>query len=323
MSDDDLLSQEEKEALLKGVEEGDVSTDAHDAPAGEIRPFNFAAASSKLLDRFTRLNTVNELLLAEIVESLTRTFRSEPRVRLEGVQTRPMSDYVASLGEIASIAVCSMAPLKGQWLFVIEPRLLYILVDRYFGGKGKAPASQRGAVLTLSETRVAEQMTANFLNNLKTAWSEVIEVTPDLVELESNPDYLSLPITDDPAIQISFSIALAEDEGLCHFVIPYAMLEPVKKRFGLATVESTQSTSEWAGIMTDRLRIASVELRAELSSLTLTVQQLLDLVPGDVIPIKSPDDVIIKVGGIEIFEGKFGTADGQNAVKITHSELEH
>ena len=53
----------------------------------------------------------------------------------------------------------------------------------------------------------------------------------------------------------------------------------------------------------------------------LTVQQLLDLVPGDVVPIKSPDDVVVKVGHVEVFEGKFGTAEGQNAVKITRSAL--
>ncbi|MFZ9129981.1 MAG: FliM/FliN family flagellar motor switch protein, partial [Pseudomonadales bacterium] len=91
--------------------------------------------------------------------------------------------------------------------------------------------------------------------------------------------------------------------------------------FGLIAAESQVIRGEWADAITQRIRGAEVQLRAELPTMKLTVQQLLDLVPGDVVPIKSPDDVVVKVGHVEVFEGKFGTAEGQNAVKITRSAL--
>jgi len=321
MSDEEILSAEEKEALLKGVEEGDVETDAGRNPSGEIRPFNFAAASSKLLDRFSRLTSINELLNTEITEDLTRTFRVEPSVTAGDIKTRPMNDFVASLGELSSIAICALEPLKGKWLFVIEPKLLYIMVDRYFGGRGRASTNARGTSFTQSEIKLAEQMTQSFLSDLEKSWAEVIEVKPAILEIESNPDYLTLPLTDDPVIQLSFSIGFGEDDGECHFILPYAMLEPVKKQFGLVAAESQVIRGEWADAITQRIRGAEVQLRAELPTMKLTVQQLLDLVPGDVVPIKSPDDVVVKVGHVEVFEGKFGTAEGQNAVKITRSAL--
>ena len=55
MSDEEILTPEEKDALLKGVEDGDVTTEAGQVAPGDIRPFNFAASASKLLDRFARL----------------------------------------------------------------------------------------------------------------------------------------------------------------------------------------------------------------------------------------------------------------------------
>ena len=157
MSDEDILTPEEKDALLKGVEDGDVATEAGEAAQGDIRPFNFAASASKLLDRFARLMTLNEQLASDIVEDLTRTFRVEPVVTASEIQTRPQNDFIASLGALASIAICELEPLKGKWLFVIESKLLYILVDRYFGGKGRAPANSRGTTFTQSETQLAEQ----------------------------------------------------------------------------------------------------------------------------------------------------------------------
>ena len=321
MSDEEILTPEEKDALLKGVEDGDVATETGEAAPGDIRPFNFAASASKLLDRFARLTTLNEQLTSEIAEDLTRTFRVEPIVTASEIKTRPQNDFVASLGALASIAICELPPLKGKWLFVIESKLLYILVDRYFGGKGRAPANSRGATFTQSETKLAEQTTAAMLANLKRAWAEVIETNPSVIEIESNPEYLTLPITEQPVIQLSLDIGFGEDTGSAHFVLPYAMLEPVSQNFGLAAEETSVAIrGEWADAIS-QMRSAEVELRAELPSMKLTFQQLLDLMPGDVVPIKSPDDVVVKAGHVEVFQGKFGTAEGQNAVKITQSAL--
>ena len=322
MSDEEILTPEEKDALLKGVEDGDVATETGQAVPGDIRPFNFAASASKLLDRFTRLTTLNEQLASDIVEDLTRTFRVEPLVTASEIKTRPQNDFVASLGALASIAICELEPLKGKWLFVIESKLLYILVDRYFGGKGRAPANSRGATFTQSETQLAEQTTTAMLANLKQAWSEIIELNPTVIEIESNPEYLTLPITEQPVIQLSFDIGFGEDMGSAHFVLPYAMLEPASQKFGLAAEQATEVIrGEWADGISQQMRAAEVELRAELPSMKLTFQQLLDLMPGDVVPLKSPDDVVVKAGHVEVFQGKFGAAEGQNAVKITQSAL--
>ena len=163
------------------------------------------------------------------------------------IKTRPQNDFVASLGALASIAICELEPLKGKWLFVIESKLLYILVDRYFGSKGRAPANSRGQALLQSETKLAEQTTTAMLANLKNAWAEVIELSPSVIEIESNPEYLTLPISDEPVIQLSFDIGFGEDTGSAHFVLPYAMLEPVSQKFGLAAEENIRGDSGRVG----------------------------------------------------------------------------
>ncbi|MGB1189005.1 MAG: flagellar motor switch protein FliM [Pseudomonadales bacterium] len=321
MSEEDLLSQEEKDALIKGVESGDVDTDTPEG-GGEARAYNFASRDLRLLDSLPRLQTVSELFTVAATEAIAKMFRSEPVVVAEPMSTRTQQDFIESLPSLCNLSICSMKPLPGQWLFVLEAKLLYILVDRYFGGKGLAPASERAKQFTAIEDRLASQVSELLLKELAVAFEDIAELEPAIVETEHNPDHLTLPVSQEPVIQLTFNINFVEDAGACHFVLPYAMFETIKDRLNVAVdVQTPKFNDEWQPQIRSGLRQASVSLQAELDEVILTVGQILDLVPGDVVPIKSPDNVTVKVGGQTIFLGKFGVSEGHNAVKITQSGL--
>lgn len=321
MSEEDLLSQEEKDALIKGVESGDVDTDTPEGN-GEARAYNFASRDLRLLDSLPRLQTVSELLTVAATEAIAKMFRSVPVVVAQPMSTRAQQDFIESLPSLCNLSVCSMKPLPGHWLLVLEAKLLYILVDRYFGGKGFAPASERAKQFTAIENRLASQVSELLLGELAAAFEDIAELEPSIDETEHNPDHLTLPVSQEPVIQMTFNINFVEDAGTCHFVMPYAMFETIKDRLSIALdVQEPKFNDQWQPRIRSGIRQASVSLNAELDEVTLTVGRILDLVPGDVVPIKSPDNVTVKVGGQTIFLGKFGVSDGHNAVKITQSGL--
>ncbi|MAU92138.1 MAG: flagellar motor switch protein FliM [Gammaproteobacteria bacterium TMED182] len=322
MSEEDLLSQEEKDALIKGVESGDVDTETPEGD-GEARAYNFASRDLRLLESLPRLQTVSELFTVAATEAIAKMFRSEPVVVSEPMSTRGQQDFIESLPSLCNLSVCRMKPLPGQWLFVLEAKLLYILVDRYFGGKGLAPASERAKQFTPIEDRLAAQVSELLLKELAIAFEDIAELEPIIDETEHNPDYLTLPVSQEPVIQLTFNINFVEDAGACHLVLPYAMFETIKDRLNIAVdIQAPKFNDEWQPQIKSRLRQASVSLQAALDEVSLTVGQILDLVPGDVVPIKSPDNVTVKVGGQTLFLGKFGVSDGHNAVKITQSGLQ-
>ena len=322
MSDDDILSQDEKDALIKGVERGDVGADNPGQAAGDARVYNFANRDLRLLDSLPRLQTVSELFTTASSDAIAKMFRSEPSVVAEPISTRGQQDFIQSLPSLCNIAICSLAPLPGHWLLVLDAKLLYILVDRYFGGKGLAPTAARPKQFTAIEDRLARQVSELLLKELAISFEDIAALTPAIEDIEHNPEYLTLPVTNEPVIQISFQINFVEDAGTCHVVMPYAMFESIKDKLNVnVEIQAPKLNEFWQPKIRANLRETPVLVTAELDELRLTVRQILDLVPGDVLPIKSPDNVTVKVADQTVFLGKFGVSDGHNAVKITQSGL--
>ena len=117
MSEEDLLSQEEKDALIKGVESGDVDTETPEGD-GEARAYNFASRDLRLLESLPRLQTVSELFTVAATEAIAKMFRSEPVVVSEPMSTRAQQDFIESLPSLCNLSVCSMKPLPGP----VDPR---------------------------------------------------------------------------------------------------------------------------------------------------------------------------------------------------------
>jgi len=323
MADDDLLSQEEKDALIKGVEQGDIDTASERTFTDEPQSYNFGARDGRIFSSLSRVDTINELLIETLTDALQRMFRSEPSISVQPIQTLSQPDFVDGLDALCCINVCQFDPLPGRFLLVIEAELLSLFVDRYFGGKGLATAGSRAKQFTSIEQKLADQVSKVILNELETAWADVLQVSASIELSEHNPDYLSIPITDEPAAHAVFEIGFTESKGQCHLVFPYSMFRPIKEKLVVAksSLESFSRTN-WTPAIEASLKQTMVELTASLGESTMTLGELLALRPGDTIGLKTPDDVVLKVQGIPLFAGKVGASSGHNAVKITDSELD-
>ena len=323
MSDDDLLSQEEKDALIKGVEQGDIDALEERTYSDVPQAYNFGARDGRVLSSLSRLDTINELLVEGLSDALQRMFRSEPSVSVAPVQTKNQPDFVDGLDSLCHISVCTFDPLPGRFLMVVEAGLLALFVDRYFGGSGEATTSSRAKQFTAIEQKIADQVSRVLLQELKTAWSDVMETRPAIEVSEHNPDYLSIPIADEPVAHAVFDIGFTEDKGRCHLAFPYSMFRPIKDKLAVAksSLEGFVST-DWTPVMSKNLNATVVELSATLGESQLTLGDLLGLRPGDIIDLKSPDEVVLKVRGVPLFAGNLGSSSGHNAVKITHSDID-
>ncbi|MFL2535889.1 MAG: hypothetical protein ACJ0RQ_06665 [Candidatus Azotimanducaceae bacterium] len=110
MSEEDLLSQEEKDALIKGVESGDVDTETPEGD-GEARAYNFASRDLRLLESLPRLQTVSELFTVAATEAIAKMFRSEPVVVSEPMSTsRPAGFYREPAVPVQSVGLQYEAP---------------------------------------------------------------------------------------------------------------------------------------------------------------------------------------------------------------------
>lgn len=134
----DLLSQEEIDALLHGVDGGDVKTEP-DVPvvAGSAQLYDFASQDRIVRGRMPTLEMINDRFIRHFRVSLFNLLRRSAEISVSGVQVLKFSEYVHSLYVPTNLNMIRIRPLRGRALLVMDPTLVFTAVDNYFGGSGQ------------------------------------------------------------------------------------------------------------------------------------------------------------------------------------------
>jgi len=321
MSVNDLLSQEEIDALLHGVGSGDVETGTDDASDdGETRSYNFAVEDRIVRGRLPTLEMINERFARHFRVSLFNMMRRSAEISVGGVQMIKFAEYVHSLFVPTSLNLVKVSPLRGAALFVIDPKLVFILVDNYFGGDGRFHAKIEGREFTPTELRIVQIVIDDVFKNMKEAWQPVIDLDFEFLSSEVNPQFANIVSPTEVVVVTKFNVELDGGGGELHITMPYSMIEPIRELLD-AGVQSDRSDidSRWGEALREEIRSAEVELSCTLTETDISITDVLNMKVGDVIPIDIPDTVLLRSGGIPVLRGSFGESHGNKAVKIKSS----
>jgi flagellar motor switch protein FliM len=318
MSVNDLLSQDEIDALLHGVGNGDVETEDEDLFDGEAREYDFASQDRIVRGRLPTLEMINERFARYFRISLFNMLRRSAEISVGGVQMLKFAEYVHSLFVPTSLNLTKVHPLRGTGLFVIDPKLVFIVVDNFFGGEGKFHTKIEGREFTPTELRVIQMMLTSAYKNLREAWAPVMEVEFEYLNSEVNPQFANIVSPTEVVVVSSFRIDLEGGGGDLHVTMPYSMIEPIREELD-AGVQSdrTEIDERWTVSLQEEMKEAKVDVTSEFIETQLSLREVMDMQPGDVIPIDMPDKVTLIVEDIPAFRGEFGTYRGNRAVKIT------
>ena len=318
MATSDVLSQDEIDALLSGVEGGDVETDS-DAPLddGSAHSYDFTSQDRIVRGRMPTLEMINERFARNFRISLFNFLRRSPVISVEGVQMNKFGEYVHSLYMPSNLNVVKVAPLRGSALVVMNPKLVFALVDNFFGGDGRYHTKIEGRDFTATEMRIVHKVLNQIFVDLQKAWEPVLKVEFKYVASEVNPQFANIVSPSEVVVVSSFSVELEGGGGECHVTMPYSMIEPIREVLD-AGVQSDRSDVDerWIKSLREQLRTAPVEIDSTLAETGLTVRELLALKPGDIIPLELPDLVTACVDEIPVFRGKYGVSRGNCALKV-------
>jgi len=164
----DLLSQDEIDALLHGVDGGDVDTDGDEAFDGVARSFDFTSQDRIVRGRMPTLEMINERFARYFRISMFNMMRRSAEISVAGVQMLKFSEYIHSLFVPTSLNLVKVKPLRGKALCVIDPKLVFVTVDNFFGGTGRH-AKIEGREFTPTEQRVISMMLQDAFHDLKEA----------------------------------------------------------------------------------------------------------------------------------------------------------
>ena len=318
MSTADILSQDEVDALLTGMGGDDVETEEEDIDSGEARDYNFGNEDRIIRGRMPTLEMINERFARLLRISLFNMLRRSAEISISGIQIMKFSEYIHTLFVPTSLNIIQMHPLQGSGLIVFEPKLVFSILDNYFGGEGRFQARIEGREFTSTELRVIHMVLELCFDELKNAWEPVMEVAFDFISHEVNPQFANIVSPSEVVVVSTFHIELEGGGGDIHITLPYSMLEPIRELLDTG-LQSDRSADDgrWGKTFREEIMLADVDLTVELTQIERSLQQILDFKEGDILPITMPDTVTALIENIPMFHASFGEHKDNVALKVT------
>ncbi len=318
----EVLSQGEVDALLRGVGDGDIETETDEAPeeVSGIVPYDLTSQEKIIRGRLPTLDIINQLFSRLFKNTFSTLMRKSVNVSTVSTDTIKFGDFIRSLPVPSSLHIFRMEPLRGHGLIVVESKLVFAVVDTFFGGTGAKEARITDRDFSAIEIRMTKSVILSVLEDWEKAWRPVHTVTTNFVRSEVNPQFAAIVPPTDIVLVILFEIEMENISGTLTICLPYAAIEPVipklKAQFQSEELEVDQV---WVRRLRAELLSTDIEIIAELGGTQITPEELMHFKVGDTLILGNDvtDPLILKVEGNPKFKGFPGVSRGNKAIQIT------
>lgn len=311
----DLLSQDEIDALLHGVDDGDIDTYEESGSEG-IKSYDLASQDRIVRGRMPTLEMINERFARYTRISLFNLLRRNADVSTGGVQIMKFGEYIHTLYVPTSLNLTKVRPLRGTSLFVLDAKLVFKLVDNFFGGEGRH-AKIEGREFTPTETRIVQMVLNQVFHDMKEAWHAVLKVDFEYLSSEVNPAMANIVSPSEVVVVSTFHIELDGGGGELHMAMPYSMIEPVRDVLDAGVQSDIDDIDErWVGALQEDIKEVNVPINAMVCRRRISLRDVAKFKDGDIIPVDIPETLTLTANGIPIYNASLGTRDGKLALKI-------
>lgn len=311
----DLLSQDEIDALLHGVGDGEVETETGLSPDG-VSHYDLSSQDRIVRGRMPTLEIISERFARYTRISLFSFLRKSADVAVGGVQILKFSEYLYSLQVPTSLNLVRLKPLRGTALFIFDAKLVFKLVDSFFGGEGRHVKIE-GREFTPTENRVVQIVLEKAFEDMEEAWAPVHPINFEYLGSEVNPSLANIVSPSEVVVVNTFHVELEGGGGDIHLTIPYSTLEPIRELLDTGVQNDPEEADErWSTAMREDVMMANIKLESRLLKHKMSLRNLTKLKAGDVIMVDMPEHCTLYAQDVPLFKGKLGTSSGKYAVQI-------
>ena len=313
----EFLTQDEVDALLKGVTgEQDAGADKPD-DGQAIRPYNLATQERIVRGRMPTLEIINERFARLMRVGMFNFIRRSAEISVGPVRVQKYSEFIRNLVVPTSLNLVQVKPLRGTALFVFDPSLVFLVVDNLFGGDGRFHTPVEGREFTQTELRIIQKLLDVVFETYEKSWSPVYAVKFEHIRSELHPQFANIAQPNEVVITTTYTIELGTVSGDFHLCMPYAMIEPIKDiLYSSLQGDHMEADKRWVRLLSRQVQSADVELVANLGAARLTLNQVSGLKVGDVIALDIPAELTAEVDGVPVMECNYGVFNGQYALRV-------
>ena len=317
MAYEQVLSQDEVDALLRGVTGGAVDQSSlPTTPQDGLPAYDLGAPDRVVRSRMHTLEVINERFARHLRGGLLNFMRRSPDISVGPVQIQQFGEFVRHLPVPANINMLHFKPLRGTALFVFDPKLVFLVVDNLFGSDGRYHVRVEGRDFTRTEQRIIRRLLDLALGCYGEAWEPVYPLEFDYVRAEMHGKLANIVAPNEVVVNTTLQIEFGPVGGFLHVCIPYSMIEPIRDLLSNPMQGQVEVDKRWIKTMSQQMQSADVELVADFLTLPSTVGEVLRLQVGDVLPIELPATVLAKVDGIPVMECGYGVSNEHYALRV-------
>lgn len=313
----DFLSQEEVDALLKGVTgEVDEPEEAEEDTSG-VRPYNLATQERIVRGRMPTMELINERFARYLRVGLFNYMHRSTEVSVGPIRVQKYGEFVRNLVVPTNLNLVQVKPLRGTGLVVFDPNLVFLVVDNMFGGDGRFHTRVEGRDFTPTEQRIIQGLLGVVFSEYARAWAPVFKLDMEYVRSEMNSQFANIATPSEIVVATTYSLEFGGSQAEMHICLPYSMVEPVRDLL-YSTMQSDHLTHDnrWISLLTRQLQTAEIELVCNIGTARVTLRDIVNMQVGDVIPLNVPELLQAEVDNVPVLELRYGTQNGRYAVKV-------
>ncbi len=314
---DQILSQDEVDALLQGITGESQKLEQEEAPTGGIRDYDIASQERIVRGRMPTMEIINERFARNIRIGLFNFIRRSPEVAIGGIKVQKYSAFLREIVVPTNFNIVSVRPLRGSGLIVCDPTLVFAVIDALFGGSGKYHTRIEGRDFSPTEQRIILRLVEVVTAEYRKAWAGIYPLELEYQRSEMQPQFANVATPSEVVVATSFTLEIGDTSGTIHFCIPYSTLEPIRDvLYSTIQGDSAEPDRRWVNLLKEQIQAAEIEVVAELAHAPATVEQLLALKAGDFIELDMAPVIDAKVLGVPVFRAHYGTSNGRFALKV-------
>ncbi len=317
-----ILSQEEVDALLRGISGGEIETEVMDLHGpSDVMTYDLTSQDRIIRGRMPTLEMTNEKFARMFRATLSSMLRKVTSVSAMSTDMLKFGEFLKSIPVPTSMHLVKLEPLRGSALIVVESKIIFMLVDIIFGGSGKNAFKIEGREFTAIESSIIKKVILSALVDMERAWQSLAELKITHQRSEINPQFVQLVSPTDVVIVSVFEIEVEYSSGTISVCIPYSTLEPLRDRLQAGyQSEQLEVDKTWINRFKGGLFSSKVDMLARLGSAEISAGEVISLKKGDVIPLDQfvTDPLDLYVEGVMKFRGRPVIYKGNQAIQVSH-----
>lgn len=317
----EVLSQNEIDNLLAALNAGEF--DVEQIKGEEEKPvkeYNFERPTKFSKEHLRTLEIIFEHYGRLISTNLPVYLRKNVQVAVASSETVTFSEFTNALSNPVILGIINFSPLNGTIIMDLQTNLGYTILDRMLGGNGDPLTKNRD--FSEIERGIIQKILIMMTQLLREPWKNVIELSPVLNRLETNPQFAQVIAPNDMIAIVTLNMKVGETEGFVNVCLPFFTLEDVMDKLNTKYWFSTMQENHdevYQEYIESQIRRAEIPVKAVLGKSKINVSDFMNLQIGDCIRLDTrvDQDMDIYVGNIKKFTALPGANKDNYAVRIT------